>query len=120
MALPLAILGLVELIIGGVLLTRTDGQLAAVLNQFALAPADMAHSELARMAPVMRTFAIVLVGEIVVLTGGLVLTYTAGRSDFLYALGVGLVAQAGLLLVFDLFAVRRAAHYVELLRALGT
>lgn len=120
MALPLAILGLVELVIGGVLLARTDGQVAALLNSLAVAPGDMARAELARMAPVMRTFTIVLIGEVVVLSGGLVLTYIAGRSDFLYALGVGLVAQAGVLLVFNLFAVRRAAHYVDLLRALGS
>ncbi len=119
MAWPLGVLALLEIAVGGVLLARTDAQVALLLEQLAIAPPEMARAELARMAPVMRNFAVLLVVEVVILAAGLVLAYLAGRSDFLFALGVGCVAQAGFMLVFDLFAVRRAGKYVELLRALA-
>jgi hypothetical protein len=58
MAVPLGLVALFELGIDVVLLARTDGQVAALLDQFARAPADTARAELARMGPVMRNFAI--------------------------------------------------------------
>lgn len=120
MAIPLAFVALGELIIGGVLVARTDGQLASLLDQFARAPAGMADAELNRMGPVIRNFEIVKIVELLVFAAGVILAYAAKRSDFAFAIGVGLVAQASLLLVFDLIAARRAERYVELLRALVT
>jgi len=120
MAVPLGLVALFELGIGVVLLTRTDAQIAALLDQFARVPANMARAELARMGPVMRIFVIVKIAELLVLAGGVILTYAARRSDFAFAAGVGCVAQAGLLLVFDLFAERRAERSIEVLRALAT
>ena len=120
MALPLVLLAIIELVIGGVLLARTDGQVAALLDQLAPAPADMVRAELARMAPVMRNFQIVKIIELVVLAGGIILIFAARDSDFAFAAGIGCIAQAGVLLIFDSFAERRAAHYVEMLRAAAT
>jgi hypothetical protein len=119
MAWPLGLLALGELAIGGVLIARTDGQVAALLAQLARAPADLAIAELARMGPVMRNFAIIVVVELVLIGVGVGLTYVAGRRDVVFAVGVGLIAQASLLLVFDLFAVRRAERYVDLLRTVA-
>ena len=115
MAVPLVLFALFELGIAGVLLARTEGQVAALLDHLARAPAVMAHDELARMGPVMRNFAIVIVVELVVLAGGVVLAL-AFRSDFAFAAGVGCIAQASFLLVFDLFAQRRGQQYVDVLR----
>jgi hypothetical protein len=75
----------------------------------------MAHDELARMGPVMRNFAIVIVVELAVLAGGVVLAL-AFRSDFAFAAGIGCIAQASFLLIFDLFAQRRGQQYVDTLR----
>jgi hypothetical protein len=113
---PLALLGLFEVIIGVGLWARTDAQVAAPIDQLARAPTDMARAELGRMGPVMRNFKIVKAVEILVLPGGIVLSFTARRSNTAFAVGIGCIAQAALLLVFDLFAERRAERYVEALR----
>jgi hypothetical protein len=120
MAGPLGFIAIAELAIGAALLIRTDAQVAGLLEQMTTAPADMARGELARMATVMRTFTMAFTGEIVVIVIGLGLAYMAGRRDAMFAVGVGLFAQASVLLVFDLFAARRAAQYVELVRGLGS
>jgi hypothetical protein len=120
MAVPLVVLGLAEVAIGGLLWSRTDAQVATLLAELAMAPSGMARSELARMEPVMRTFGVIKLTELLVLAAGILATYAFPKSDFAFSVGVGCVAQASLLLVFDLFAERRAAHYVELLRALST
>jgi hypothetical protein len=120
MAIPLVLLGLAEVAIGGLLWARTDAQVATLLAELAMAPSAMARAELARMEPIMRTFGVIKITEMLVLTAGILATYAFPRSDFAFSVGAGCVAQASLLLVFDLFAERRAAHYVDLLRALST
>jgi hypothetical protein len=118
MAWPLAVLGILEVGIGVGLWWRTGPQVASLLEVLTRSPAEFASAELARMGTVMRNFSIILAVEVVMIAGGLVLAYVAGRNDFLFALGVGFVAQASLLLVFDLFATRRGTVYVDALRAL--
>ena len=120
MAWPLALIAIGELMIGSVLVARTDGQLAALLDQFAKAPAGMAHAELNRMGRVTRNFEVVKVIELLVFAGGVFVAYRSRSSDFGFAIGVGLIAQSSLLLVFDLIAARRAERYVELLRTVAT
>lgn len=119
MAVPLGVVALGELIIGGVLVARTEGQLAAILDQLAREPAGMARTELARMTPITRTFGIVKIVELLVFAAGVTVAYAARRSDFAFSVGVGCVAQASLLLVFDLIAERRAERYLDLLRSLA-
>jgi hypothetical protein len=120
MALPLALLALVELGIGGVVWARTDRQAATLLEELAREPAAMARGELSRMGPVMRNFEIVKVVEIVIFAVGVALAYAGRRNDFVFAAGVGCVLQASLLLVFDFIAARRAEAYVEVLRGLAS
>jgi hypothetical protein len=115
MTAPLRVIAVGELIIGGVLVTRTNGQLAALLDQFVSAPAGMAHAELARKGPVRRNFEIGKIIELLFFAGGVALAYASKRSDFAFAIGIGLIAQAALLLIFDLIAARQRAFYFQYL-----
>ncbi|MGH8528309.1 MAG: hypothetical protein ACRETN_00485 [Nevskiales bacterium] len=119
MAPPLALLGLLELALGVLLLARVDARVAGLLDLLARAPVELVQAELARMEQVMRSFSLLKIVELLVFAGGVAATYLFRRSDFIFAAGIGCIAQAAFLLMFDLFAERRAAEYLEALRAMS-
>lgn len=116
MAIPLALLALVELAIGIGVYARTDGQVAGLLTTLGTSPVEAARGEITRMNGVMRAFAVVEIVEIVVFAAGVVLAMTARASDVRFAVGLGCIMQASALLCFDLFAERRAVPYMEALQ----
>jgi hypothetical protein len=116
-AWPLVLVAVAELGIAVVLLQRTDKQTAELLDHLSRSPLDMARYELERMARVRRTFVIALTGEAVVLLGGCAVVISGIAKDDGLAIALGGMAQAALLLAFDLFAWARAAHYVKMLNA---
>ena len=116
MAVPLLLIGLLEVGVGGAVFGRTNAQVATLEADLARAPQATTRRELERMRIVMRTFAIVKIVELVIFALGVALTYTMRRNEFAFAAGVGCVAQASVILLFDLFAERRAEPYLEALR----
>ena len=115
-ALPIGLFALLELSVGIGVAARTSDQVAGLLEQVERT-SDMAEERL-RMERIVRTFEIVKVAELVLLATGVALTYALRSSHFAFAVGVGLIAQCGALLVFDLIAERRAEPYLAALRAL--
>ena len=120
MAWPLALFALIEGTIGVALVARTDWQVAALLAQLERAPRDLLRHELERMTHVLRSFALALAFEAVVLVTGIVMMLSADGRFAFAAVGLGLILQAAPLLIFDTFARRRSARYVTTLRNAAT
>ena len=120
MAFPLVAVALLHLVVGGSVYLRTDGQVAALTAQLAQAPSAFQAAELARMDVVMRNFALYKLIELALLAAGIALTYAFRHREALYAVGIGLVIQAGVTLVADLFAEKRGDTYLAAVRTLSS
>jgi hypothetical protein len=96
---PLGALGLLEAVVGGIVLRRTSR------------PVEEIEKERARIRRVIASFRIFKVAETVVLTAGLTLMMLFPRHTPLYAAGLGCLVQASVLLVLDRVAERRARDY---------
>ncbi|MBZ4418716.1 hypothetical protein [Myxococcus sp. RHSTA-1-4] len=119
MAFPLVAVALIHLVVGGSVYLRTDVQVAALTAQLAQAPAAFQSAELARMGVVMRNFALYKLIELGLLAAGIAMTYAFRHREALYAVGIGLVIQAGVTLVADLFAEKRGDTYLAAVRSLS-
>ena len=120
MAYPLIAVGLIQLVVGGTVAFRTDAQVAALTQQLATSPSAFQRAEVPRMEAVMRNFEIYKLVEVGLLLVGVGLAYAFRRKELLYGVGVGLVMQASLMLVLDLFAEKRGDDYLAAVRALPT
>ena len=74
--------------------------------------------EIPRMQVVMKNFIIYRWVEIVVLTAGMIVFLYFQSSTFYKGFGLGLLIQAGFLLLLDFFAESRGAIYLEYLQTL--
>lgn len=117
-AVPLVLVGLIQLTVGGAVFLRTDAQIAALLARLEAAPATLAHDEVPRMETVMRNFSVYKIIELAIFALGVALTYAGRDRATLYAAGIGCVAQGAVMLLCDLFAEHRGAAYLALLRQL--
>ena len=118
MAWPLIAVGLIQLVVGGTVAFRTDAQVAELTAQLASSPSAFQLAEVPRMEVVMRNFALYKGIELALLLVGVALTYAFRQKELVYGIGVGLVMQASLMLVLDLFAERRGDEYLSALREL--
>jgi len=118
MAYPLIAVGLIQLVVGGSVAFRTDAQVAALTAQLASSPSAFQLAEVPRMEVVMRNFALYKGIELALLLVGVALTYAFRQKELVYGIGVGLVMQASLMLVLDLFAERRGDEYLAAIRTL--
>jgi hypothetical protein len=118
MGWPLTAVALIQIVVGWTVFSRTDGQmkdLHTLLNQD---KAAYAAAEVPRMETVRRSFKVYKAIEIVLLAAGLLGALFLRDRVALHAASVGLALQAGLMLVFDLYAESRAEVYVEQIRRL--
>lgn len=114
MAWPLIIIGAGQLALGAGLLLRTDPQVARLQEGLRSSPQVTLESELARMAKVNRSFKVVEAVEVLLLLAGLFLALVLRSRHLAWAsVGMGLVLQAAVTLVFDLFAEHRALVYTR-------
>jgi len=119
MAWPLAAVGLVQLVVGGTIFLRTPRQVARLARQLRSSPSAYQAAEGARMRRVQRGFALYKRIEIGLLAIGLALASIEGYGRTLYAVGMGSMLEAGLMLFLDLRAERRGQRYLEMVQALG-
>lgn len=115
MSFPLEAVALIQLVVGGTVYLRTDKQTQDLHARLARDPGDFVRLEVPRMEKVLRSFQIYKAIEIVLLAAGLV-GIVHGSRPTVYAVSLGLALQAGLMLVFDLFAERRGKAYLEKVR----
>jgi drug/metabolite transporter (DMT)-like permease len=110
MAIPVLLVGLIQMVVGATVFFRTGQQVSALDAQFAANQAGFAASETARMIEVMRNFTIYKWVEIAfVLSGVALLIFRA--ANFWQGLALGLLMQGALMLTLDIFAERRGARY---------
>lgn len=117
-AVPCALFGLVALVTGGVVASRTDAQVAALERRYTEAPAAMAQAELPRMEQVNADFRRYFVGFAALAAVGLALV-TAVQSGWARGLGPALLLIGALGFLVDGFASRRAVPYTAALEALA-
>jgi hypothetical protein len=117
-AWPLIAVALIQLTVGLSVGLRTPKQSAALEAQLVQAPAQFRTAELPRMETVMKNFRLYKLIEIALAITGLALTYLLRGNAFWYAFGVGLLAQAGIMLVLDLLAEQRGEVYLNAVKSL--
>jgi hypothetical protein len=118
MAWPVLVLGGIELVIGLTIATRTTAQVAELEAGLQATRNSTITSEVERMARVNGTFEAIKKVEVALIALGLVFALVRPAPATLGAVGLGIVLQCAVLLVFDTFAHHRAIHYVEWLIAL--
>ncbi len=116
-AIPLIAIGLIQMIVGYTVYSRTDKQQKDIAYNMGMEPVNyIKHTELPRMEKVMKNFLIYRWVEIAFIIAGLVLIFLF-RSDpgkaFWFGLGIALALQAMIMLGADYFAEKREKIYVE-------
>lgn len=111
LALPLALAGVLQLMVGSIILRRTDDQVDELASVLQKDPAAFAQAEMPRMARVMRNFAVYRWVEMACVVFGLALFWANAATNFWKGLGAGMFVQGLFLLVFDFFAEKRGKTY---------
>jgi hypothetical protein len=118
MAWPVLVLGGIELVIGLTVAARSPAQLAEIAAGLDAKRTVTITTEIERMARVNGTFDVITKVEIALIVLSLVFVVVQPAPATLGSLGLGILLQSAVLLVFDTFAHHRAIHYVEWLIAL--
>ena len=119
MAWPLTAVAAIQVVVGLTVFLRTDVQVAGLAARLASDSASLRAEELARMARVLWSFRVYGLIEVVLIAAGVLVTARFPGQQSLYAIGVGLVIQASLMLVLDLFAAQRGRAYLDAIARLG-
>ena len=117
MAIPLVAVALIQLVVGGTVFLRSDAQIAQLRQQAQQTPTQFRHDETVRMKTVIANFEIYRGIEIGLLALGMALVVLGRNREFVFALGLGLALQSGLMLALDRSAEARARHYLLEVRA---
>lgn len=117
-AWPLALVALIQITVGSGVALRSPKDIARVQTIVQSEPQRLRSEEIARMVTVMRNFVLYRWIEIGLLAAGLLLCVFAPSASAWRGAGIGLAAQAGLMLALDFFAERRGSAYLDWLRTL--
>jgi hypothetical protein len=118
MAWPLLVLGVLELIIGVSVAGRADAQVAELHAGLQSTRAATITTEVERLASVNTTFEVLKTVEMGLIALAMVFLLVKPAPETLGAVGLGILLQCAVLLVFDTFAHHRAERYVQWLIAL--
>jgi hypothetical protein len=113
---PVVLIGALQFAVGVGLYARTDPQVAELRNTLRREPEALRAREVTRMQRVQRSFVWIEVVEVVLLAVGVALALATKARPVPWGIGMGLVLQASVMLVFDLTAERRGAEYLAHLR----
>lgn len=119
LAIPLALVGLIQLAVGSTVYKRAEGQLTHLQRLHHEAPDQFAAEELPRLAAVnanFDTYKLIEIGFVLIGTG---LIYFLQQRDFWLGLGLGMLLQGTAMLAADVFAERRADSYTAFVRQLA-
>jgi hypothetical protein len=118
MAYPLVTVALIQIVVGGSVYFRSDKQIETLTAQVQSAPTTYKTEELKRMDVVNKNFTLYKWIEVLLLLAAIATTFVVSRNSPWYAAAIGLLIQAALMLVADLFAEHRAHHYVDCMNRL--
>lgn len=116
-AIPLLAIGLIQIVVGYSVYSRTDKQKTDIAYNIGMEPVNyVKQTELPRMKTVMKNFVIYRWVEIAFIITGLVLIFlfrsNPGKS-FWYGFGIALAIQALIMLGADYFAEQRGKVYTN-------
>ncbi len=120
LAIPLVLIGLLQLTVGGSVYLRTDRQLADLQQRYRTAPTAFVAAETPRMIAVNRNFDVYKLIEIAFILVGTGLLYALQHRDFWAGLGLGMIVQGTAMLGADFFAERRADVYTAFIAHAAT
>lgn len=116
-AIPLLVIGLIQMVVGYSVYSRTDKQRTDIAYNIGMEPVSFVkQTELPRMKTVMKNFVVYRWVEIVLILTGLLLIFLFRSNPdktFWYGFGVALAIQATLMLGADYFAEQRGKIYIE-------
>lgn len=116
LVIPFLLMGLLMTTVGGVVGYRTPAQEQKLLTELKTDPTQAISTEIVRMEKVNKAWPVYLVIWAAFGVVGLALRFLM-RGDFAQGLGVALVFFAGVALLIDGFAERRARPYTEMLES---
>lgn len=119
-AVPLLIIGLVQMIAGYVVYEKSDNQRIDNVYAFDMNPSKLKNEELPRMKMVNRNFVIYKWIEITLAITGIVLILlykTDPEKSFLFGLGLALLIQTAIIFSADFFSAKRATIYTNQLES---
>ena len=116
-AIPLLAIGLIQIVVGYTVYSRTDKQKTNVAYNIGIEPSSFVkQTELPRMKKVIQNFIIYRRVEIAFIITGLILIFifkTDPDKTFWCGLGVALAMQAAIMLGADYFAEKRGKIYTR-------
>lgn len=116
---PFIVIGLIQIIVGGSVIFRTDKQVESLLIQLNQNKIEFKKSETSRMQIVIKNFEYYKALEIFLIFLGIVLSYLYPARVGIYSIAIGLILESSLMLVLDLFAEKRAIDYIQWIQNLN-
>lgn len=113
-AIPLLVVGLIQLIAGYAVYARSDEQRIDNVYAFDMNPGKLKNEELPRMKTVNKNFVTYRWVEIILLIVAIALLFyykSNATKAFLFGIGITLAIQSALMLSADYFAEKRALIY---------
>jgi len=121
-AIPILAIGLIQMVVGYSVYSRTDKQRNGIAYNIGMEPVSFVkHTELPRMKTVMKNFVVYRWVEIAFILAGLILIFLFRSNPdktFWYGFGVALAIQAFIMLGADYFAEKRGHVYVKELNSI--
>ncbi len=116
LAIPLLVIGIIQVVVGFTVYTRSDRQRIENVYAYDMSPSKLQQEELVRMKTVNKNFQVYKWLEIGCLAAGVllvILNCKATNRQFLLGIGVGLLIEAVFMLGADYFAAKRAIRYTN-------
>lgn len=112
-AVPAILIGIIQLVVGGTVYFRTQGQVRALETLYQQDKNAFARAEIPRMATVMKNFSLYKKIETAFVIIGVLLIFLFPSREFWLGIGVGMLLQGALMLTADVFAERRGQEYIQ-------
>jgi hypothetical protein len=115
-AIPLLLIGIIQIIVGYTVWARSDRQRIDMVYAFDMNPTAIEQQEIPRMEKVMQDFKMYRTVEIILLVVAIgLVVFFREKADHRFWLGVGLglAVQAALMLGADYFAALRGKTYLN-------
>jgi hypothetical protein len=115
-AIPLVLIGIIQIVVGGSVYFRTAKQMADLGKLYQTSTSDFKAQETPRMETVMKNFSLYKKVEIAFVLIGILLIVFAPPRAFWLGVGVGMLLQGAAMLSLDIFAERRGTVYLEIIQ----
>lgn len=111
-AVPLLLVGIIQIVVGGTVYFRTNNQISGLQKEFAQDTEAAVQTETARMDVVMKNFTLYKYIEVAFILSGVLFILFLRNRELMLGLGIGLLLQGTLMLTADIFAERRGEKYI--------